>query len=86
MNKHINKRKPTPKKKITLTVPFGGNRHAKRANIAIERLKPEFDRIAKINRNIKETKEIGRKAKQKHIDEVRAKTIKRKSELKTNKK
>lgn len=54
-----------------------GTRHMRRKEVAVKRLQPEWDRLNKINRIIKETKEIGRGVKAKHIEEVKLKTEER---------
>jgi len=61
MNKHINKKKLTPQPKITLQVPFGSNRKQRRTTKAQDKKLPQIIRKMKIERNIRETKQIGRK-------------------------
>jgi len=54
------------------------NRHSRRAAKAFERKLPQIIKKMKISSNIKDTKALGRIAKQKHIDEVKERTAKRK--------
>lgn len=71
MNKHINKKKTARKaelKKIINTVHPNGNRQTRRSRVANDRLEPQRAKKAKIELNLKETKELGRIAKQKKLD------------------
>ncbi len=71
MNKHINKKKTLRKaglKKQINTVHPDGNRATRRSKVANDRLEPQRAKKAKIERNLKETKELGRIAKQKKLD------------------
>lgn len=61
------------------------NRHDRRAEIAFQRRLPQIVKKMTISKNIKDTKKEGRIAKQKHIDEVTARTAKRKELKKLNK-
>jgi len=61
------------------------NRHARRSAIAFKRKMPQIIKKMKISKNLKDTKALGRVAKQKHIDEVKARTAKRKALKKLNK-
>ena len=71
MNKHINKKKTLRKvglKKQINTVHPEGNRHTRRAKVANDRLDPFRNKKLKIASNIYKTKEAGRIAKQKKLD------------------
>ena len=72
------------KKTPALNKEDGPNRHSRRSTVAFERKIPQLVKKMNISKSLKDTKEIGRKAKQKHVDEVKARTAIRK-ELKMKK-
>lgn len=63
----------------------GPNRKTRRGMNAFERHYPQILKKIKISNNLRDTKKAGRIAKQKHIDEVKARTAKRKELKKKNK-
>jgi len=90
MNKHINKHRVASEKskknnKVDPITLSGGNRHQRRASVAIERLAPYKSKVFKAEQDVYNKKVRDRAKLEKHLDKVRAKTIKRKSELKANK-
>ena len=81
----IRKKRQDSHKHPILNKSKGPNRHARRSAKAYERLMPQMIKNMKISKNLKDTKESGRIAKQKHIDEVKDRTDKRKELKKLNK-
>jgi len=71
-----------PEKKEEVLKP---NRHDRRAELAFQKRLPQIAKKIAISNNLKYTKKEGRIAKQKHIDEVKARTAKRKGLKKLNK-
>lgn len=74
MKKNPKKNKTDRRKRATkfgITNP-NGNRHQRRAEIAFARKIPMLERQSRIEKSIKQTKEEGRIAKQKHIDLIKS--------------
>lgn len=61
------------------------NRHDRRAELAFQKRLPQIAKKITISNNLRDTKKEGRIAKQKHVDEVKARTAKRKELKKLNK-
>lgn len=68
MNKHINRHRVEPKKKSNIVVPFGKNRIGRRKEVAVARLKPYKDRVAKVEKFLFDQKELNRKNRQLALD------------------
>lgn len=65
MNTHINKRKLAPKKKSSIQVPFGGNRHARRASAKIDEIVERKHKKTLVKKALKAKKVAIKKANKK---------------------